>query len=168
MPGRRAALGVPALVFLLDRLTKLLVEARLPVWETHVVIPGFFNLVHTRNTGAAFSLLADAAPHWRSLVLIGLSGVVSVFVAVLLWQNTRKSAPGSALLTFALALVLGGALGNLYDRLVAGAVTDFLEFYLGRFSWPAFNVADSAISVGAGLLILDLWKGRSSPSCTRS
>ncbi|MCX6625591.1 MAG: signal peptidase II [Acidobacteria bacterium] len=160
MQARLSSLCITAGVFLLDRLTKMLIESRVSVWDTHVIIPGFFNIVHTRNKGAAFSILAEASSDWRALLLIGLALAVSTFVAVLLWQATRKQALGSATLRLALALVLGGAIGNLYDRILYGSVTDFLEIYVQRFVWPAFNVADAAISIGAGLLLLDLWQGR--------
>ncbi len=159
MRARLTSFGIAGVVFLLDRLTKMLVENRLSVWDTHVVIPGFFNIVHTRNKGAAFSILAEVNSDWRALFLIGLSLAVSVFVAVLLWKPGKPGAVLSTSMRLGLALVLGGAIGNLYDRILYGSVTDFLEIYVHRFVWPAFNIADSAISVGACLLLLDLWQG---------
>lgn len=160
MRRRVVSFAIVGIVFLIDRLTKALVENSLPVWDTRVVIPGFFNLVHTRNKGAAFSILAEANGDWRTLLLVGVSVAVSGFVAVLLWQPGRKTPALSAPMRLGLALVLGGAIGNLWDRILYGSVTDFLEFYVHRFIWPAFNVADSAITIGAGLLLLDLWQGR--------
>lgn len=156
MHFRMAALLAAGVVFMGDRLTKALIESRVAMWETIVVIPGFFNIVHTRNPGAAFSLLASADAGWRSALLVGLSLLAAALLGVLLWRSPQ---PGGAP-RWALALMLGGALGNLYDRLIAGEVTDFLEFYVGRFRWPAFNIADSAISLGAALIVLDLWRSR--------
>lgn len=160
MRPRFVSFGIAAVVFALDRLTKVLVEDHLAVWETRVVIPGFFNIVHARNKGAAFSILADLNSDWRTLLLVGLSLAVAAFVAVLLWQPPRKGTALPPLTRFALALVLGGAAGNLYDRILYGSVTDFLELYVHRLIWPAFNVADSAITIGACLLLVDLWRGR--------
>lgn len=152
---RWRALAIVAAVFLSDRLSKAIVESRVAVWETVTVIPGFFNIVHTRNPGGAFSLLATAGPGFRAGVLLGLSLVATALVAVLLWRSA-----GGAGLGMGLALILGGALGNICDRLLYGEVTDFLDFYVGRFHWPAFNVADSAITIGAILVLLDLWRSR--------
>lgn len=156
MHFRLEALLAAGAVFAADRITKAIIESRVEIWETIPVIPGFFNIVHTRNPGAAFSLLATADAGWRSALLVGLSLAAIALLAMLLW---RAPQPGGVP-RWALALMLGGALGNLYDRLVAGEVTDFLEFYAGRFRWPAFNVADSAISVGAALIVLDFWRSR--------
>jgi signal peptidase II len=106
-------------------------------------------------------MLAEASSAWRTFFLIAVSGAVLVLVAGFLW---RVSAPGAAerrALRWGLSLVLGGALGNLYDRVVCGGlVTDFLDFHVGEFQWPTFNVADSAITVGAALLLVDVWVAR--------
>jgi signal peptidase II len=162
---RRLLAYAPAVaVFALDRITKWVVELSVPLHSTYAVIPNFFNLVHTRNHGAAFGILSDSVGGWRALFLIVASLVVLVFVAGFLW---RVSAPGMAAgryLRGGLSLVLGGALGNLYDRIATGRVTDFLELYAGEFHWPAFNVADSAITVGVALLVLDLWTSRKTAS----
>jgi signal peptidase II len=149
-------------IFGLDRLTKWIIESHVSVWDSYEVIPNFFSIVHTQNRGAAFGLFADSASEWRGVFLIGLSVVVMVFVAGMLVQSMRAQSGSSRLLQIGLALVLGGALGNVYDRIFAGTVTDFLLFYIGAYQWPAFNVADSAISIGAGLLLLDMWKYRRS------
>jgi signal peptidase II len=159
-PGRFIPFGVSAGVFALDRLTKWIIESRVSAWDTHVVIPGFFQIVHTKNRGAAFGILADSSHEWRTFFLIGLSAIVMVFIASLLLQAMRNTANQYASLRFALALVLGGAFGNVYDRVVMGSVTDFLEFFVGDYRFPAFNVADSAITIGAALLILDIWRSR--------
>jgi|YNPBryBLVA2012_1023415.scaffolds.fasta_scaffold00058_19 signal peptidase II len=156
MDDRAPAFALAGALFLADRASKWIIQDRISPWQTVTVIPGFFNLVHTRNPGAAFSLLAAADPGWRTLLLLGLSLAAVLLVSLLLW---RPGGAGRALRR-PLALILGGALGNLYDRLLYGEVTDFLEFYLGRFRWPAFNLADSAITIGAILVALDLWRSR--------
>lgn len=151
-------LGLIPGIFAVDWLTKRWIEKNVSFWDTHHVIPGFFSIVHAQNRGAAFSILADAPESVRVLVLIGFSGVVLLMVAWMLWSAIRKPGQYTEAGKIALALVLGGALGNLYDRILAGSVTDFLLFYWREWQWPAFNVADSAISVGAVLLIIDLWR----------
>lgn len=160
--SRRLAFGIAALVVVLDRLTKTVIENSVSAWDTYVVIPNFFNIIHTQNRGAAFGLLAEASAEWRGFVLVGLSLVVMVFVGALLWQSARPGG-GSVSLRLGLAFMLGGAVGNLWDRLLQGSVTDFLQFHVGAFEWPAFNLADTAISTGAGLLLLDLLRHRRQP-----
>jgi signal peptidase II len=141
-----------------DRVTKLLIQKNVTAFDAISVIPGWLRIIHTENPGAAFGMLADGNPLLRSLVLIGVSGLVLVFVAsALLNRNGAFSAVPTRL---GLSFVLGGAVGNLYDRLVHGTVTDFIEAYHGTWSFPAFNVADSAITVGACLLLLDLLRPR--------
>jgi signal peptidase II len=143
------ALGV--FLFGLDRWTKAAVAAALPLHSSHPVIPGFFNLVHARNTGIAFSMLNDASPLVKELLLPLFSAIAVVVIFVLFWRQSE----GATRLRYALALILTGAVGNLYDRLVYGYVVDFLDLYVGTWHWPAFNVADSCITIGAGLLLLD-------------
>lgn len=136
-------------VVALDRVTKIAVERSISMWETIPVIPDVVNLVYTRNRGAAFGMLATA-PEWvRVGVLIGFSIAILIFIVRMLWRGEPGRWP--------LALVLGGAVGNLYDRIVAGSVTDFVQVFLGSYEWPSFNVADSAISVGAVWLALGLF-----------
>ncbi len=158
MSSRLIAYGVAATVFLLDRVSKAVIQANVSLWDTYVVIPGLFNIVHAENKGAAFGLFADATAEWRTFFLLGLSLIVLVLVAGALWHPS--SAGGSRWMRIGLSLVLGGALGNIFDRIARGAVTDFLDFHLGGYHWPAFNVADSAITTGAFLLLLDLWHTR--------
>ncbi len=143
-------------VVALDRLTKWLVIQRLPEAHEVSIIPGLFQLSHWENTGAAFSMFADSSSPWRTLGLIGFSVVALLVIGFLLWKS------GSALnaTTIALTMIMGGALGNLWDRVGKGTVTDFLDFYLGQHHWPPFNVADSAIVVGSIILI---WKVMLSP-----
>ncbi len=156
---RLAAFVFAAGVFSLDLATKTLIRAWVSPWDTHVVIPGFLNIVRAENRGIAFGLFSDGGGEWRSLVLIAVSAAVLAFVASLLWQP----GPQRSAVRVALALVLGGASGNLYDRVVHGAVTDFIDVHLGRYHWPAFNVADSAITIGALLLLATLWRNPHPP-----
>ncbi len=136
-------------VFLLDRWTKWLVAQRISLFESVAIIPGFFKITHLRNKGAAFSLFADAPEAWRLATLVIFSLIALVIVLVLLVKSSdRLSLQGGAL-----ALILGGAVGNLWDRVLHGWVTDFILVYYRQWEWPAFNVADSAICVGAVLLI---------------
>jgi signal peptidase II len=139
-------------ILVVDRLTKWIVASRLSLHDGVTVIPDFFRIVHVENPGAAFGLFAESSYEWRLTILILFSLLALVIVGVLLWKNSHiVSATGTAL-----ALILGGALGNLWDRIIAGHVTDFLEFHVGSYYWPSFNVADSAIVVGALLLVADI------------
>jgi len=158
------AFGISALVLFADRVTKLLIEWNVPRWDTYVVIPGVFNIVHTENPGAVFGIMAQSGGEWRAFVLIGLSLVVTGFVGAMLWQATAPTAQTGRLYRLALSLVVGGALGNLYDRLSGGTVTDFLQVFIGSYEWPSFNVADSALTVGVCLLLVDLIRHRRHPA----
>ena len=160
MTARIWSLLIAALVFVLDRATKVLIERNVSIWDTLQVIPGFFNIVHSKNRGAAFGMFSEGNSELRTFLLIGVSIAVLIFVAVLLLQPSRAGFSGSRTTMIGLSLVLGGAVGNIYDRIVSGMVTDFLEFYVGQWHFAAFNVADSAITVGAGLLLLDMWMSR--------
>jgi signal peptidase II len=142
------------LVVVFDRLSKIYIQSHFSSLDAVSVIPGWFRIVHTENPGAAFGMLADGDPVIRSVVLVGVSVVVLVFVVSTLLK--RSSSLGGTLTRLALGFILGGALGNLYDRVVLGTVTDFLEVYNGNWTFPAFNIADSAITVGAVLLLIDL------------
>jgi signal peptidase II len=150
-------MAIPPAVIALDRVTKAWIERNMSFWDSYGVIPNFFSIVHVQNRGAAFGILADAAGAWRTFFLIGISLLVTAIIAGMLWQSLRRKIGHGPALAFGLALVLGGAIGNMYDRILRGSVTDFLLFYIGEYQWPAFNVADSAISVGACLLLLDIW-----------
>ena len=140
---------IAAAVILLDRTTKLLVISRIPVAHEISIVPGLFQLSHWENTGAAFSIFADSSSPWRTAGLIGFSVAACAVVCYLLWKRGYTL----DLIAISLCLILGGALGNLWDRLMQGTVTDFLDFYIGNHHWPPFNVADSAIVVGAILLM---------------
>jgi signal peptidase II len=148
MPSRWPWFAVAAGVVLVDRATKWLVLAWLRPGET-VEVTGFFNFVLVYNRGAAFSFLADA-PGWQTPFFVAVALGASALVSWLLWRRAARR-----LLACGLALILGGALGNLWDRLQWGAVADFLDFHAFGWHWPAFNVADSAITVGAALLIAE-------------
>lgn len=150
---------IAAAIFLLDRITKLAVRSRVTFWDNIPVINGFFSIVHSENRGAAFGMFSDSTSFLRPLLLIALSLGVMGFITVLLLKPGQGGLGSSWYLRAGLACVLGGAFGNVYDRLMRGAVTDFLEFYFGNYTFPAFNVADSAITVGACLLLIDMWRG---------
>ena len=154
-------LAVSVLVIALDLITKAIIQKSLTPGETVVVTP-FFNLVLAFNTGAAFSFLADAGG-WQREFFIAMTVVISIF---LLWMMRHH--PHNRLLCLALALVFGGAMGNLYDRVVLGHVVDFIQLHAGGRAFPAFNVADSAISVGAVLLILDSFRKPAAQSAGQS
>ena len=157
MNSRLRSVSIIALVIALDRITKIYIRDRFSPFDVRPVIAGFFNIVHTENPGAAFGMLAESPGAWRGLVLVGVSLAVMVFIAVMLFRPSVKK---SLTLEIALALVFGGAAGNMWDRLFRGTVTDFLQFFFGSYEFPSFNVADSAINVGACLLLIDLWNNR--------
>lgn len=143
-------------IILADQLTKFLVLQYMPLFDVKSVIPGFFNLVHVHNTGAAFSILAGANSVWRQIFFVGLT----LFVLGLLLYVYRKVDPKDRWTRAAYALICGGAVGNLIDRLRLGEVIDFLDVYVGSAHWPAFNVADSGITVGALMLLISLLRGK--------
>ena len=168
MRSRFWPLLIALTIFLLDRSTKVWIERNVSVWESIHVIPGFFDIVHTKNRGAAFGMFSDGDSQLRSFLLIGVSLGVLVFVSSLLLRPGRGGFAATPLTIGGLSLVLGGALGNIYDRIAHGMVTDFLEFYAGDYRFAAFNVADSAITVGAGLLLIDMWRTRKDPVQTQN
>jgi len=147
------ALGLSAAVVLLDRLTKWHIQQSLSPFDNIPVIPDLLRIVHVENPGAAFGVLAEGNPALRALILIGVSFLVMCLVMAALWM---RSVTEEALVNFlALGAILGGAGGNLYDRIAHGTVTDFIEVFHGSWGFPAFNVADSAITVGAFCLVLN-------------
>ena len=154
---------IAGFVLFLDQGTKALVVARFAEHTIVPVIPGFFRLVRAENTGMAFGLFSDSSSPFAFWLLTLVSAAVLGVIAFLLWKDRTYSRFGGV----GLAIILGGAAGNVVDRLVRGKVIDFLDFYLGRHHWPAFNLADSAIVIGAALLLLDLTKtGTSNPFST--
>lgn len=144
-------LGAAAIIAL-DQITKSAITARFALHEAYPVISGFFNLVYVMNPGAAFGFLANASETFRYVFFTG----ITVVAAGLIVYYLVKSNPRNLLLTGSLTLIFGGAVGNLIDRLRFGAVVDFLDVYIGAAHWPAFNVADSAITVGAILMIWEM------------
>jgi signal peptidase II len=139
-----------------DQATKYLVEKFTAVGSTRVLVPGLLNLVHTSNPGVAFGLLADSPAAWLAPVLI----VFSVGVIGLLSWLLVTGRGGGTLGQWGLALILGGAAGNVLDRVLRRSVTDFIDFYVGSHHWYTFNLADSAIVLGAGLVLLELFFDR--------
>jgi signal peptidase II len=156
--ARAVYLLIALIVVVLDRWTKHIVAQRISLYSHIQVIPGFFRLTHTENTGAAFSLFADSTAPWKTSLLIAFSVIALMVVSVLLWKNHHAHVATGV----GLSLIMGGALGNLWDRLARGRVVDFLLFYFKRYQWPVFNLADSAIVVGAGLLVVEILFHKSS------
>lgn len=158
-PGRLRSkapyLLVSLAVLLLDQWSKWLVETHLSSYASFEVIPGMLDFIHIRNTGVAFGLFAAHNDTGRVLLLLGLGLLALGFVAYYFWLVPLRD----RFLLWALALVLGGAVGNLVDRVAQGGVTDFVDFYVGTWHWHTFNVADSAISVGIVLMILSAFFG---------
>jgi signal peptidase II len=147
-------LGLSLLLFGLDRLSKSMVVARLPLYESVPIIENFFHLTHVANTGALFGLMAGMAAPLRGLIFITIP-VLAIFLILAFQFRTREN---DFLVQTGLALILGGAMGNLYDRVAFGHVVDFLDFSLAGHHWPAFNLADSSICLGVFTLILDLFR----------
>ncbi len=151
-PTRLRWVWLSLVIVFVDRLTKALIETQTTESWRHEVIHNFFYLVHSRNLGIAFSLFAaSASPVLRILLIVGAVAIIAI-IAWLFVAGKNLSALNAA----GLALLLGGATGNVTDRILHGGVTDFLEVFLGTYRWPAFNVADSAITIGAILLIFDV------------
>jgi signal peptidase II len=149
----RWALGLLAVgVLVLDQLSKLAVEKFTSPGSFQVIIPELLNLVHTSNPGVAFGLFADSQASWRAPLLILFSVVVIGLIIWMLWTNRAGGVLGS----YGLALILGGAGGNVVDRVFHRSVTDFIDFHLGTYHWYTFNVADTAIVIGAALVIFEL------------
>lgn len=141
-------LGIAIIIVLLDQVTKITMSRLLVYGQSEVITPNF-NLVMVYNQGAAFSFLANSGG-WQRWFFSGLAFVVSLAIIWMLWKNASQR-----LFCWSLSLILGGAVGNLIDRLIYGHVIDFLDFHIGTLHWPAFNVADSAITLGAALFVLD-------------
>jgi signal peptidase II len=149
---RRHYIFIALAVLLLDRLSKRLVARELSLHDSITVIKHFFYITHVENSGAAFGLFADSPSGWKIALLVIFSMVALVIVSALLWRSGQTMTATAV----GLSLILGGALGNLWDRLLSGRVVDFLLVYIGSYQWPAFNVADSAIVVGASLLVFEI------------
>jgi signal peptidase II len=141
-------LGLALILLTADQFTKILILGYYQLGDS-TLVTSFFNIVRVHNAGAAFSFLADASG-WQRWFFTGIGAVA---IAVILWM--LKAHPGQKIFSFALACILGGAIGNVIDRVRYGYVVDFLDFHWGTWHFPAFNIADSAISIGAACLILD-------------
>ena len=144
---------VAATVLIMDQVTKLIVAKSIPLHGSVTVIPGFFRISHVLNPGAAFSMFADIRSPLATIGLLLFSFVVMTVITTILIKAKRVFSRTNV----GLSLILGGALGNFLDRLLMGSVVDFLAFRLGSYHWPDFNLADSAIVAGAGLLLLDVF-----------
>lgn len=146
--ARKLHFLIALLIIFLDRASKWLVVTNISLQDSLTVLPGFFRLTHLQNNGIAFDLFSNTSSQWKAPILVLFSLVAMAVVSALLWKNSHPINPSG----IGLSLVLGGVAGNLWDRLMMGHVVDFLDFNVGSYHWPAFNVADSAIVVGALLL----------------
>ncbi|PYU97710.1 MAG: signal peptidase II [Acidobacteria bacterium] len=144
--------AIALLVFVGDQSTKAIVESSIPERQVIPVIPGLFNITHVKNEGAAFGLFADSPAPWKTVLLIVISAALLATVVGVVWRTRRLHWEAGV----GLSLILGGALSNLVDRIRMGRVVDFLDFYIRSYHWYTFNLADSAIVVGAGFLILQV------------
>lgn len=150
---RLKAYGAATAVFAFDRLTKWIIETHVSFLDTLRIIPGFFDIVRTENRGVAFSLFNDSTSEWRTVVLVLFSIAAVILVGGFILRRAEQL---DRLSLGGFSLILGGAIGNVFDRIIWGRVTDFLDFYIGGYHWPAFNVADSAIVIGSGLLLVEV------------
>jgi signal peptidase II len=155
---RGLVLLITAFVILTDRITKHIVAVQLPNGQAHTVIPGVFRITDVHNTGAAFSMFAEnASPATVRNILIVFSAIAVIVLFGMLWRVGRHLTGTSV----ALALILGGAFGNLYDRVLYHYVIDFLEVHIVHYHWPDFNIADSCIVIGACLLLIEIFRPQS-------
>ncbi|GAU07845.1 signal peptidase II [Desulfoplanes formicivorans] len=149
-----------AVIIALDQISKIWVQGNISMYESIPVIPGFFDLVHVLNKGAAFGFLNRADIHWQTYFFIGVSALAVVLIFHLVNTVDRRDPP----LFTGLGCILGGALGNMIDRIRIGQVIDFLDFHIASHHWPAFNIADMAISVGALLLLVSFYQRKKNAS----
>jgi signal peptidase II len=144
------AASIIGTILVLDQFTKWLIQTRVRLYDVHPVITGFFNITHVRNRGAAFGVLANLPDQWRTVFFVAIT-LFAVAVIVVLIRKTDEWLPVSAF-----SLIAAGAVGNAIDRVRYGEVVDFIQWYVKSYYWPSFNVADSAISVGVGLLMISM------------
>jgi signal peptidase II len=144
--------AIAVVVFVGDQVTKVVVQDLIPEHTTVPVFPHFLNLIHSKNAGAAFGLFSDSPAAWKTVLLIVISSLLLAMVIAVMWRNQPLRWETGV----GLALILGGALSNLFDRIRLGRVVDFLDVYCRSYHWPTFNLADSAIVVGAGFLVFQL------------
>lgn len=147
---------ISAAVVIPDQLTKLYILHNVPMFADIVVIPGFFSITHIHNPGGAFGVFAGHAAYWRILFFIVISVIASIVVLVFYFKTVSTH----VFLSIGFALIFGGAAGNLIDRIRFGEVVDFLDFYINNLHWPAFNVADSAITIGVGIFLYHVVLGK--------
>lgn len=145
--------SIVGIVLVLDQITKYVIRTQVKLHDTITVIPGFFNITHVRNRGAAFGLLSDLPDVWRSAFFIVVT-ILAVSALVALIVKTQERLP-----VYSFSLIAGGALGNLVDRLQYGEVVDFVQWYVRSYYWPSFNVADSSITIGVVLLGIEMLFG---------
>lgn len=150
--------AIAGIVLVLDQLTKAFINTHVRLHTIITVVPGFFNITHVRNKGAAFSMLSGLPEPWRSTFFITIT-VVAVAALIALIVKTRERLP-----VYAFSLIAAGAVGNVIDRVRYGEVVDFVQWYVKDYYWPSFNVADSAISIGVGLLAIEMLFGTSAKS----
>jgi signal peptidase II len=144
--------AIAVLVLVADQVTKAVVQRTIPEQTTVPVLPHIFNLIHTHNAGAAFGLFSDSPAPWKTVLLIVISSALLAMVIAVLWRSQHLRWETGV----GLALILGGALSNLFDRIRLGRVVDFFDVYYRSYHWPTFNLADSAIVVGAGFVVFQL------------
>lgn len=149
----KTAAILAASIIVPDQITKAVIQQKYPLWATDPVIPGFFNLAHVLNKGAAFGFLNNPDSNWQ----IWFFAAITVFAVGFIYYLLTTADKGDRFFIWGLGLVLGGALGNLIDRMRFGFVVDFLDFYVGDYHWPAFNVADIAITCGAFAIIISMY-----------
>ena len=149
-----------AIILVLDQISKVWVQGAISFYESIPVVPGFFDLVHVLNKGAAFGFLNRADIHWQTYFFIGVSALAVILIFHLVQTVNRRD----PFLFTGLGCILGGALGNMIDRIRIGEVIDFLDFHIAGHHWPAFNVADIAISIGAFLLLISFYQRKKNAS----
>lgn len=141
---------IVGIVLVLDQITKYVIQTHVRLHDSITVIPGFFNITHVRNKGAAFGILSTLPEHWRSAFFIAVTLIAVAAISALI-VRTRERLP-----LYAFSLIVGGAIGNVVDRIRYGEVVDFIQWYVKSYYWPSFNVADSAISIGVALLAIEM------------
>ncbi|MFQ5454769.1 MAG: signal peptidase II [Nitrospirota bacterium] len=139
-------------IILLDQVTKSIIHNKMRLYETIIVIDNFFNLTYVRNPGGAFSIFAETSERFRFIFFISAS-IIALILLVIFFIKTEAD---DKLTSASLSLIFGGAVGNLIDRIISGEVIDFLDFYLKGYHWPSFNIADSSITIGVSLLMLNI------------
>jgi signal peptidase II len=146
------------IVLVLDQITKYFIQTHVRLNDSIAVVPGFFNITHVRNRGAAFGILSTLPEFWRSAFFITVTLVAVAAISALIIKTHER------LLVYAFSLIAGGAIGNVVDRIRYGEVVDFIQWYVKSYYWPSFNVADSAISIGVVLLAFEMLFGTSTKS----